>query len=186
MGSKAAGGSFEGGAFTAAFGYLFNQAVQSRQDRALTQAREDLADPRVRALLGTLAQRESGERYNVIAGGDTFDDFANHPNRLNPQLNSTAAGAYQFTNPTWRDASGALRLTNFTPENQDLAAAYMLRRTGATDHLINGRTNEAIFSAGRRWDAFPLDVNGTSISRGNRPLDPIVQNCQQRCGAPCR
>ena len=91
--------------------------------------------PTQRAFLTAMRGGESGGRYNVMYGGGTFDDFADHPNK--PQLitsgpnagkYSTAAGADQFLYSTWQEAKKALDLKDFSPENQDRAAAWLAQR----------------------------------------------------------
>ena len=65
----------------------------------------------MRGLLDSIADKESGGRYNAKNPG------------------STAYGRYQFINSTWADVSKATGLTERTPENQDKNAAYLAART---------------------------------------------------------
>jgi len=122
-----------------------------------------LGEPHVQALLATIRGRE-GQEYNKIVGGQTFNDYSQHPNTKVGE--STAAGAYQFTHPTWTDQQNALGLPDFTPQSQDQAAVDILRRLHATDRLLSDDINGAVFNAGQRWQAFPttteeeIDPNG--------------------------
>ena len=164
--------------------YLFNYVAHNPWrggNTAWATASELNMDTRVQAFLATLADRESGGRYDVIVGGETFDDFSQHPDVYVSKLNSTAAGGYQFTNETWNEVSKALNLSDFSPHAQDLGAIYLLNKLGAVDALLNGNLNEAIFLTGKRWDAFPINSDGTSISGGNRPLQPIVDSYKASC-----
>lgn len=111
-----------------------------------------LGEPHVQALMATIRDRE-GPQYNVIHGGQTFDDYSRHP-KIKVD-GSTAAGAYQFNYPTWTERQKAFGLPDFTPQSQDLAAVDLLHDLGATDRLLSGDVNGAIFAAGRRWASVP-------------------------------
>jgi muramidase (phage lysozyme) len=109
--------------------------------RRLKAAQESLYDPRVSAMLATIRARE-GREYNVITGGQTIDDFSQHPNiRVK---DSTAAGAYQFNHPTWMEHKAAVGLSDFSPASQDLAAADLFIKLKATDKLSSGDIDGAI------------------------------------------
>jgi muramidase (phage lysozyme) len=111
-----------------------------------------LGEPHVQALMTTIRGRE-GPAYNVIHGGQTFDDYSQHPNsKVN---GSTAAGAYQINHPTWMEQKNAMNLPDFTPASQDLAAVDLLRRLHSTDRLLSGDLDGAIFSAAQRWQSLP-------------------------------
>lgn len=85
----------------------------------------DLAmDPIKRALLDTIAQPESGGRYNVRNGGSTFSDYSQFPSGWGLGGKSSASGRYQFVQSTWDRIASALGLKDFSPANQDTAAWY--------------------------------------------------------------
>ena len=107
-----------------------------------------------RAFLDFTAKGESGGSYTVMytpAGSPrrTFSDFSQHPNQAvtiteGPEAGnvSTAAGRYQFTYPTWKEAQAALNLPDFSPESQDRAAWWLAQRdyrlnTGGRDLLTD-------------------------------------------------
>ena len=114
-----------------------------------------LGEPRVQALMATIRGRE-GPEYDVIHGGQRFDDYSRHPNIKVNQ--STAAGAYQFNYPTWNDQKKALRLPDFAPQSQDLAAVDLLHSLHATDRLLSDDVDAAIFDAGQRWQSLPTTM----------------------------
>jgi len=91
--------------------------------------------PRTKALLTDIAGGESGGQYNVMYGGSTFSSYADHPNiphliTSGPNVGkySTAAGKYQFTHETWKEAQKALGLKDFSPASQDKAAMWVAAR----------------------------------------------------------
>lgn len=153
-------------------GVVFPNGVQPVNSR-LAAAQQLLGDSRVQALLATIRDGESGNRYNLITGGSTFSDYSDHPNVYNPATNSTAAGAYQFTHGTWTDEVARLNLPDFSPASQDLAAVDLLQRLGAINDLQSGDLDSAIFAAARRWDSLPLSSQGASLSGGVRHLNAI-------------
>jgi muramidase (phage lysozyme) len=102
-----------------------------------------------------------------------------HPNisvQVNPTTKSTAAGAYQFNNPTWNEQSSKLNLQDFSPHSQDLAAVNLLRELGAIPKLLSGDIDGAIFSAAQRWDSLPIDNRGVSKWGSKAPLDRFKNN----------
>jgi muramidase (phage lysozyme) len=145
-----------------------------------------LDDPRVRAFLDTLAGRESSGRYNVINGGQRFDDYMRHPNIKGKD--SKAAGAYQFIPDTWARMAKELDLRDFSPDSQDMAALHLLRMinpggvkdANAIARLQRGDIEGAIFAAGSQWDAFPRDASEKSGTGHLRPLQPIIDQYNRR------
>ena len=89
--------------------------------------------PRFSSLLDEIGRLESGNRPNVAYGGNEFTGPA-HPNQKvvietgpNEGKYSTAAGEFQFLSSTWNEYKDKLGLTDFSPENQRLAAAELAR-----------------------------------------------------------
>lgn len=131
----------------------------------------------VRAFLALIRQAESNDRYDVIAGGDTFDDFDEHPFVLDPYrrkpLGTTASGAYQMVVHTWLLARDALALPDFSPANQDRAAEFLLAHkvpghnvikpegTGTLELVQAGRFDDAIAVLGPEWESFAKMTAGT-------------------------
>lgn len=140
----------------------------TRQNSRLQTAESLLQDNRVQAFLGALAKVESSNRYNVIVGGSTFDDYSRHPNIMVGK--SSEAGAYQFNNPTWSEQANQLGLHDFSPTSQDLAAVNLLNTLGAIPKLQSNDIDGAVFSAAQRWDSLPRDYGGTSRTGAPRSL----------------
>lgn len=74
---------------------------------------------------------------------------------LGPGCKSTAAGAYQFIQPTWITMKIMLDLPDFSPESQDLAAIGMLRQVGALDLIVKGDFTAAVNKASGTWASLP-------------------------------
>ena len=117
-------------------------------------------DANMRAFLDTISYAEgtySPDGYRTIFGGDTFEDFTDHPRERVPfgDTYSTAAGRYQFLEDTWDGVSSTLDLANFNPENQDLAAVKLIENRGADDEVEAGEFEEAIEAVNREWASLP-------------------------------
>jgi len=119
---------------------------------------------------------ESDDRYNVLYGGQTFDDYGQHPNLPQPAGNamSTAAGGYGFTKGTW-DEYG--RGSDFSPMNQDAAALRLMRArygryTGGgnlAEDLANPETRRGVFETlSPTWASLP---GGAAPRRTAEELD---------------
>lgn len=125
----------------------------------------------------------SGADYGTFFGGGRFTNFADHPVitgelrgvPLKPEwcraagypsgrCVSTAAGAYQFTRPTWEQfrARGAWgpRLPDFSPASQDEAARRILGTLGVPAMLAQGDLQRAIAAAAPRWASLPGSTSG--------------------------
>jgi muramidase (phage lysozyme) len=102
------------------------------------QVTSAVEDPNVKAFLDTLANVESGGKYNVSVGGATFSDMSRHPEMYNPELGSDAAGRYQFISTTFKPIAERLGLKDFSPRSQDLAAVQYLKDLGVLDEIMTG------------------------------------------------
>lgn len=139
--------------------------------------------PQGRALLQAIGSPESGGAYDVEYGGTKFSSFADHPNQPHrivrgPNVGkvSTAAGRYQMTIETWREAQRALGLKDFSPESQDRAAWWVAQR----DYRERtGRSLSADLSSGdrkllagiattlaRTWTSLPSGAEQTTSLEG--------------------
>jgi len=124
----------------------------------------DMNNKNVQAFLALIKQYESKGRYNVIVGGSLFNDYSKHPNKLIPLningrvVKSTAAGAYQFIYRTWDSIRNKLKLPDFSPASQDIAAVELLSQIGAYDDIIAGRFNSALKLASGQWASLPYST----------------------------
>ena len=104
---------------------------------------------------------DSEDGYRVMFGGELFNSFDDHPRkfirkRLGGKLIvSSAAGAYQFLAKTWDECRIALKLKDFSPESQDKAAAFLIKRRKALDDVLAGRFYTAVGKCNREWASLP-------------------------------
>lgn len=137
---------------------------QQRQREAIQQA---LNDPNVQRYLGMLRQAEGtaqyADPYRVAGGGSvTLPDLTqyrripwNFTETTGKKNRSTAAGAYQFINDTWNDAASALGLGDFAPQSQDMAAVYLLQKSGSLDDVRAGNFAAAVAKDNKTWASLP-------------------------------
>lgn len=156
----------------AALGAFFLSSGSARASVAenpasqLTSVSDWMAMNNLYAFLAMIRHVESSDKYNVIAGGDTFSDYREHPFILNPGRNkpigTTASGAYQMVVGTWRMARDALGLTDFSPGSQDKAAIWILqnKRKGSYDAVIQGDIRRAMELLRNEWEAFDKMLSG--------------------------
>lgn len=125
-------------------------------------------------LLKLVQRYESGGRYNVLYGGDTFASFDRHPwdydqpasayprilTGSNRGLGSSAAGRYQFLLRTWKRLQKKLNLPDFSPASQDAAAYEYLVERGAIAAYNRGDLEGAIRKAAGAWTSLPTSSTG--------------------------
>lgn len=100
--------------------------------------------PQGKAYLRMIKAAEGGE-YNITFGNHTISDFSKHPNirvKFDDRAGggvSTAAGAYQITNPTWNSMAPRIAANDFGNRNQDrVALALALEKPGMRDAIMRG------------------------------------------------
>lgn len=120
-----------------------------------------------KAFLDMIAWSEIGPRllsasdngYNVIVGGELFDNYSTHPKRSvrleRLGINSTAAGRYQLLYRYWIAYSRLLKLPDFSPASQDAIALQQIRECRALDDIDAGRFDEAVRKCARIWASLP-------------------------------
>lgn len=122
------------------------------------------ANSNVKNMLDMIAAAEgtSQHGYNTAFGGGKFDDLSDHPRVKRPftqtdgkQNLSSAAGRYQFIQPTWDDLQSKFGFQDFGPQSQDAAATYLIERAGALDDVINGDYKTAVSKLGGVWASLP-------------------------------
>jgi muramidase (phage lysozyme) len=91
--------------------------------------------------------------YNELFGFTNFAGYAKHPNILIKASNysSTAAGRYQILKGTAK----MLKMPDFTPESQDLAAIKLIKNAGALDLVELGKWESAISKCNKIWASLP-------------------------------
>tara|TARA_R110000850_G_scaffold197587_1_gene323891 strand:- start:363 stop:659 length:297 start_codon:yes stop_codon:yes gene_type:complete len=97
----------------------------------------------------------------VIVVGKTLSSYDDHPRQLvwlpAYQINSSAAGRYQFLMRTWDDLVEGFDLPDFTPASQDLGAIHLIRQCKTLALIHDGRIRNAIhacrtiWASGLRW-----------------------------------
>ena len=117
-------------------------------------------DSNLSAFLRVIREGESSQddaAYRMLYGGDLFDSFAAHPNVLVTAAGytSTAAGAYQFLNRTWKGLANKFGYTDFSPGTQDAGAIQLIRGRGAYNDVVAGRFETAIRKCNKEWASLP-------------------------------
>lgn len=94
--------------------------------------------------------------YNIMFGGGEFHDLSKHPDTVidGGRYKSAAAGAYQFMPRTWNRVSGALKLKDFGPYSQDMAALQLMRWRGV-DPDRDPITPENVNKLAPEWASLP-------------------------------
>jgi muramidase (phage lysozyme) len=149
-------------------------------------------NPNVRAFLMAIRHSEgtSGPNgYRTVFGGGLFTDMSDHPVTTgewkgaklsdahclgagySPGCITTAAGAYQFIRPTWRNLKVLLQLPDFSPESQDIAAVELIRQKGALDDVINGNIIAALNKTKSVWASLPGATYGQPTASLNSWLN---------------
>jgi muramidase (phage lysozyme) len=166
-------------------------------DIQMTLTQDQIAAGNEQAFLKTIrfAEGTAGPNgYRTLFGGDLFDSFADHP-RIAKQFKSTdkktgkvswlwtsAAGAYQFmcASPlpgggstqvdTWGELKRKLRLKDFSPASQDVAALELVRQAGALADVRAGRFAAAVDKCRGTWASLP----GAGYNQPEKSLPQLV------------
>jgi muramidase (phage lysozyme) len=102
----------------------------------------------------------SDDGYNVLVGSTAakpllFPSYADHPNVLNAQLHSTAAGRYQILYRWWRIYRAQMYLRDFSPISQDRYALQQLKEHGALPYIDAGKFETAVVKVASVWASLP-------------------------------
>lgn len=138
---------------------MARETVEKRRERLLGL----IDNPNVRTMLDLIAASEGvAHGYNTGFGNTVLDALEDHPRELKPFTETSgrrnltsAAGRYQFLAGTWDDVAPRIGASDFMPENQDLAAVYLMQRRGALDAVLEGDYSAAISKLGREWASLP-------------------------------
>lgn len=133
-----------------------------------------LANANVRAFLRVIREKESSQTdaaYFMRWPGKTFADLSAHPNILEPipgsTLKSSAAGAFQIVNTTWRALVDQYGFPDFSRDSQDCAAAALIAGRGALQDVLAGRFDQAVAKCRQEWTSLP----GAAESRATWTMD---------------
>lgn len=120
----------------------------------------------VKAFLRVIRQGESRQddsAYTIQFGGEHFIVPPwDHPGTVKVvgSLRSTAAGAYQFIQSTWRGLVDAYGFEDFSPQCQDEAAVALIKGRKALDDVIAGRFEDAVRKCAKEWASLPFSPYG--------------------------
>jgi muramidase (phage lysozyme) len=92
---------------------------------------------------------------------------------------TTAAGKYQFIKPTWDDYLKANKKplnSPMTPENQEDAFRWLLKRRGAYDAAAAGDFSTAIEKLGKEFASLPTSTSG----QPKRSWEYVAQNLKDQ------
>jgi len=107
--------------------------------------------------------------YSISYGNKHIADLSDHPaNKLMGTKGQIPSGAYQIQRDTWNEAKVKLELTDFCAHNQDLAALYIINRTGKLTNIENGEflQESTLSKLGIQWAALPVGQNKLSHYEG--------------------
>ena len=152
-----------------------------------------LDDPRIQALLAMIRDAEGtakaadpyrvygGSHKNQLASLDeaTFQKW-NFNQTDGKKNSSTATGAYQFLERTWKDEAKKLGLKDFSPRSQDLAAVSLLAQNGALSALLANDFNKAVEKSNRTWASLP----GSPYAQKTRSNEFVQNSIQRHLGEP--
>lgn len=115
--------------------------------------------------VGATLISETDSGYNVLVGATpsnplTFSDYSTHPNILNQQYDSTAAGLYQINHPTWLTLVKQTGLSDFSPATQDAMAIQLITNKGALADVDAGNFASAISKCAPVWASLPGNSYG--------------------------
>lgn len=107
--------------------------------------------------------------YRTLFGGSLFDSYKDHPRTriVSGKYVSTAAGAYQILERTWDWFCRVNGQHDFSPDNQDLAARWLIDQRKATADIEIGNFDEAISKCNKEWASLP----GSPYGQPTRTLE---------------
>lgn len=167
------------------------QATPIAESTALGAANElgTGLDPVKKAYLDTLHYAEGNPAMNQAFGvNQYFDPGKGHPQTFNSEFNTSAAGKYQWTEPTWREFSAMAGVNDFSNEDHQDQAAWKLAeynyntKTGGNLYDALLANDPSVFTANaNRWSSLPtgrhprttipelMDVFTQGITKYNTP-----------------
>jgi len=95
--------------------------------------------------------------YQLFGTTHRFSDTSVHPggSQYFNGKKTTAAGAYQILESTWKEAVKKNKVKHFTPRDQDTIAIWKLSTRGALPYVEKGDIEHAIPFLTNEWTALP-------------------------------
>lgn len=144
--------------------------------------REALTHPNVQAFLHVIREGETDQTehaYRKLVGDGTgiysITDLSDHPNtsvfirRLN--VNSSAAGAYQFLSRTWSRLVDQYGFEDFGPQCQDEGAVALIAGRQALQDLYRGDFATALDKCSWEWASLPPNRYGQGAMTAEHVYD---------------
>lgn len=143
-------------------------------------------NPNVQKMLNLIAVTEGVKHgYNTLFGNQRINSLNTHPNmrkafkQTDGKTNyTTAAGRYQFINPTWIKLAQQYGFKDFSAKNQDLGAIALIAQRGALNDVANGNYKSAIGKLGKEWASLPT----STYAQGKRSWDFVNKQLGQDVG----
>lgn len=151
----------------------------------LNQSKQIYMNQNVKAMLDVIAWCEGtkdkgDDGYNILFGGGKFTSYKDHPRIAFKTKwgNTSAAGRYQFMArvpgktilDTWGEVQRKLKLPDFSPASQDLAAIELIKQNGAYNDILAGRITKAIWRLRNIWASLP----GSEHNQPTRPMSKVI------------
>ena len=123
-----------------------------------------MISPATKAFMDSIVGGESDGSYNLLNGGKRFSGYSDHPYASTNKNTGygVAAGKYQFMPGTWNDYKRKLKLPDFSPESQEIAALALARdryraKTGGNldRDLEAGKVMQAAKALSPTWTSLP-------------------------------
>ena len=123
-----------------------------------------MISPATKAFMASIVGGESDGSYNLLNGGKRFSGYSDHPYAGTNKNTGygLAAGKYQFMPGTWNDYKRKLKLPDFSPQSQEIAALALARdryraKTGGNldRDLEAGKVMQAAKALSPTWTSLP-------------------------------
>lgn len=123
-----------------------------------------MISPATKAFMASIVGGESDGSYNLLNGGKRFSGYSDHPYASTNKNTGygVAAGKYQFMPGTWNDYKRKLKLPDFSPQSQEIAALALARdryraKTGGNldRDLEAGKVMQAAKALSPTWTSLP-------------------------------
>lgn len=146
-----------------------------------------MISPATKAFMASIVGGESDGSYNLLNGGKRFSGYSDHPYASTNKNTGygVAAGKYQFMPGTWNDYKRKLKLPDFSPQSQEIAALALARdryraKTGGNldRDLEAGKVMQAAKALSPTWTSLP------GGAERNKHTASFLDRYQRNLGAP--